>query len=397
MNLSICIITKNEEQNIVRCLQCLTPYDFEVIVVDTGSTDRTKEIAATYTEHVYDFVWCDDFAAAKNFAVSKASNPHVMVLDSDEFVDKIDVKQLELLISTRTGAVGRIRRRNILTRNGEQKENVEWINRIFAKDKFYYKGRIHEQVTAVDGQNYDTYQAPVVIMHTGYDLPEAERKKKAERNIALLQQELERLLSEQQETELLLSEQQKTQESSHLTAGQDAVVNTESQSVSAEGSGDSFGQIPYILYQLGKSYYMAEDYVTACEYFSKGLSYDLNPKLEYVIDMVETYGYALINSGQVETALFFENIYEEFGNSADFQFLMGLIYMKNARFEDAVGEFKKATKHAQCRMVGVNDYMAYYNIGVIYECLGRTDEARKYYEKCGEYEAARKRLQVLQA
>ena len=311
MNLSICIITKNEEKNIARCLQCLTPYDFEVVVVDTGSTDRTKEIAATYTEHVYDFAWCDDFAAAKNFAVSKASNPHVMVLDSDEFVEKIDEKQLELLISTRTGAVGRIRRRNILTRNGEQKENVEWINRIFAKDKFYYKGRIHEQVTAVDGQNYDTYQAPVVIMHTGYDLPEAERKKKAERNIALLQQELERLLSEQQETELLLSEQQKTQESSHLTAGQDAVVNTESQSVSAEGSGDSFGQIPYILYQLGKSYYMAEDYVTACEYFSKGLSYDLNPKLEYVIDMVETYGYALINSGQVETALFFENIYEE--------------------------------------------------------------------------------------
>lgn len=365
MKLSICIITKNEEQNIACCLQCLTPYDFEVIVVDTGSTDRTKEIAATYTEHVYDFVWCDDFAAAKNFAVSKASNPHVMVLDSDEFVEKIDVKQLELLISESPDAVGRIRRRNTLTRNGEQQENVEWINRIFAKDKFYYKGRIHEQVTAVDGQNYDTYQAPVVIMHTGYDLPEAERKRKAERNITLLQQELERLLREQRAS-------------------------------SAESSRDSFEQIPYIFYQLGKSYYMAEDYVTACEYFSKGLSYDLNPKLEYVIDMVETYGYALINSGQVEMALFFENIYEEFGNCADFQFLMGLIYMKNARFEDAVGEFKKATKHAQCRMVGVNDYMAYYNIGVIYECLGRTDEAREYYEKCGEYEPARKRLQVLQ-
>lgn len=368
MNLSICIITKNEEQNIARCLQSLIAYDFEIVVVDTGSTDRTKEIAQTYTKHVYDFVWCDDFAAAKNYAVSKAANPHVMVLDSDEFVENMDEKQLELLISERPDAVGRIQRRNILTRKGEKQENVEWINRIFSKDKFVYEGRIHEQVTAVDGKSYATYQAPVTIGHSGYDLTETERKKKAERNIALLQQELDRLLSEQQA----------------------AAEN-------GQGSGEPSDQIPYILYQLGKSYYMAEDYVTACEYFSRGLSYDLNPKLEYVIDMVETYGYALINSNQVETALFFENIYEEFANSADFQFLMGLIYMKNARFEDAVREFQKATKHTQCRMVGVNDYMANYNIGVIYECLGRMKEARGYYEKCKAYEPARKRLQILRA
>lgn len=360
MNLSICIITKNEEQNIARCLQCLKPYDFEIIVVDTGSTDGTKDIALTYTKHVYDFAWCDDFAAAKNFAVSKATNPHIMVIDSDEFVEKIDEKQLELLISTKPDAVGRIQRRNLLTRKGEHQENIEWINRIFAKDKFHYKGRIHEQLTTIDGQVYDAYRAPVVIVHTGYDLSEADRKKKAERNITLLQQELE------------LLEQEAEEENSKATE-----------------------QIPYILYQLGKSYYMAEDYAVACEYFSRGLSYDLNPKLEYVIDMVETYGYALINSGQSETALFFENIYEEFGNSADFQFLMGLIYMKNARFEDAVQEFQKATGHTQCRMVGVNDYMANYNIGVIYECLGRVREAREFYEKCMAYEPAVKRLESL--
>ena len=64
---------------------------------------------------------------------------------------------------------------------------------------------------------------------------------------------------------------------------------------------------------------MAEDYNEAYFWFAHELSYDLEPKLEYVIDMVETYGYALINSGRAGEALFFENIYEEFGNSADFQ------------------------------------------------------------------------------
>lgn len=355
MQLSVCIITKNEEQNIIRCLECLKPYNFEIVVVDTGSTDRTREMALRYTDKVYDFAWCDDFAAAKNFAVSKASHAHVLVLDSDEFLEQMDVPKMERLLTEYPDEVGRIQRRNTFTRKEEQQENREWINRIFAKDRFGYVGRIHEQVEALDGTEYKTYQAPVIIRHTGYDLAEEARKQKAERNIQLLLQELARLQAEDGEPE----------------------------------------QLPYILYQLGKSYYMSEDYAAACDYFSRGLSYDLNPKLEYVIDMVETYGYALINDGQAETAMFFENIYVEFGDSADFQFLMGLIYMNNARFDEAIQEFLKAAEHRECRNQGVNSYRAYYNIGVIYECLGEMSQAMDYYKKCGKYRPAEKRLEKL--
>lgn len=349
--LSVCIITKNEEKNIERCLASIKPYGFEIIVVDTGSTDLTREIALRYTQHVYDFVWCDDFAAAKNFAISKASNPYVMLLDSDEYLQPFALEELYQLIRSHPKEVGRISCINILTRNGAREENREWINRIFARDKFCYRGRIHEQVTSVDNSRYDTYQTPVLMIHTGYDLTVEERKKKAERNKKLL------------EKELVLLKAEKDQE-----------------------------QIPYILYQLGKSSYMAEDYQTACYYFSNGLSYDLNPKLEYVIDMVETYGYALLNSGQAEYALSFENIYEEFGSNADFQFLMGLVYMNNARFQQAVEEFKKAVKHQECRNQGVNSFAAYYNIGVISQCLGRKEEAVSWYKKCGDYEPAVQRI-----
>lgn len=357
MPLSVCIIAKNEEQNIAHCLECLKPYDFEIIVADTGSTDCTKEIALRYTDKVYDFVWCDDFAAAKNFAVSKASNTHVLVLDSDEFLERFDAQQVEHLLTQNPDEVGRIERRNTFERKGERQENREWINRVFAKDRFCYEGRIHEQIVSLDGTEYVTYQAPITIRHTGYDLTKEERKQKAKRNIHLLLQELDRL--DKADCEKAVE---------HL---------------------------PYILYQLGKSYYMAEDYVTACDYFSRGLSYDLNPKLEYVIDMVETYGYALINSGQAETALFFENIYDEFGDSADFQFLMGIIYMNNARFDEAIAEFQRATEHSECRSQGVNSYRAYYNIGVIYECLGNMPEAKRYYKKCGDYPLALARLDKL--
>lgn len=365
--LSICMIVKNAEQNIGECLKALTGYGWEIVVVDTGSTDRTREIAAEYTECLYECPWQDDFALAKNFAVSKASNDWVMVIDSDEFLEKMsgaEVQALERQIMEHPDEIGRIRRKNIFQAKDGKQENQEWINRIFSRKKFHYVGRIHEQLMAVDGMEYRTYQTSVVLHHTGYDLKPEEKQAKARRNIRLLEQELAELTDKVQCSGM---------------------------------SGEAEVQIPYILYQLGKSYYLAEDYGKACEYFSQGLSFDLNPKLEYVIDMVETYGYALINSGRAGEALFFENIYEEFGNSADFQFLMGLIYMNNMRFEDAVHEFQKAACQKECRTTGTNDWLAYYNIGVIHECLGQKEKAAEWYRKCKKYPLALKRLEEIRS
>ena len=396
MNLSVCIIAKNEEKNIRRCLESLKSYNFEIVVVDTGSTDDTEKIAQQYTDRVYHFQWKNNFSSARNFAISKSTKTYVMSIDCDECIDYIDVKKLQNLLAERKKQVGRIKIRNHLTKSGTGQENTEWINRIFSKELFHYEGCIHEQVTAMNGEEYETYQAPVVILHTGYDLPENERKQKAERNINLLQQELQRLLIaflQKQDAYVnvmddvgLKNDDENNKRCvqrifSMIEAGNDLAVKLQHEE-----------QLPYILYQLGKGYYMAGDFREACTYFSCALSFDLNPKLEYVIDMVETYGYAMLNSDQADNALFFENIYEEFGNTADFQFLMGLIYMNNARFEDAVSEFLKATKHSASRNVGANSYMAFYNIGVIYECLGRADEAKRYYEMCGEYGPAEERL-----
>ena len=384
--ISVCIITKNEQENIERCLKSLMPYEMEIIVVDTGSTDNTKDIVQRYTDKVFDFEWCDDFAAAKNFAISKTSNDYIIMLDSDEYIDKFEESELIRTIGNNSDKAGRIQIKNVFKKTDPCKESREWVSRIFNKKSYHYEGRIHEQIVRYDGKEYDTFQAPVTIIHTGYDLTEKEKKAKAKRNISLLEKELDRLIKKNNKNNRLnICEIDGIELVDHIFENDSAL--------SLILQKDEY--LPYILYQLGKGYYMAMDYPRACDCFSCALSFDLNPKLEYVTDAVETYGYALVNADRADEALMFENIYNEFGNTADFQFLMGIIYMNNERFDDAVSEFLKATKHKECRNVGSNSYLAYYNIGVIYECLGDVDKAISYYRRCGNYKQAKDRLAVL--
>ena len=81
------MIVKNEEKFLQRCLDSVDVD--EIIVVDTGSTDKTKEIARNYTGKVYDFKWVDDFSKARNFSISKATKEWILVLDADEVIDNM--------------------------------------------------------------------------------------------------------------------------------------------------------------------------------------------------------------------------------------------------------------------------------------------------------------------
>ena len=82
--ISLCIIVKNEEKNLAACLTSLKDVVDEIIVADTGSTDGTREVARQFTPHVLDFVWCDDFAAARNFAFEHATKDYILWLDADD-------------------------------------------------------------------------------------------------------------------------------------------------------------------------------------------------------------------------------------------------------------------------------------------------------------------------
>lgn len=93
ISISVCMIVKNEEAVLARCLDSLQQIADEIIIVDTGSTDRTKEIAALYTSRIYDFTWVHDFSAARNFAFSKATKDYIYSADADEVLEEIDRKK----------------------------------------------------------------------------------------------------------------------------------------------------------------------------------------------------------------------------------------------------------------------------------------------------------------
>jgi glycosyltransferase involved in cell wall biosynthesis len=97
MKFSLCMIVKNEEKTLADCLEGLKNVMDEIIIVDTGSNDRTKEIASVYTPYIYDFEWCDDFAAARNFAFSKATGDYIYSADADEIIDSDNQKKLQAL------------------------------------------------------------------------------------------------------------------------------------------------------------------------------------------------------------------------------------------------------------------------------------------------------------
>ncbi|MDP4176898.1 MAG: glycosyltransferase [Bacillota bacterium] len=348
--LTLCMIVKNEEQNLKNCLSKIAAFVDEIIIVDTGSTDNTKIIASEFTDKIYDFKWCNDFSKARNFSIFKASNNWIVVLDADEFVTDFMRNNVYEFINepSNNNKVGRIQRINIMRDFKENKKYIERVNRLFNRDYFHYEGIIHEQLVALNSKTYETDIVDITAQHIGYTNEALNRTNKLIRNINLLVEAVKE--------------------------------NSES---------------PYYYYQLGKSYYMLEKYKTSALYFEKALSLQIDYRLEFVEDLVETYGYSLINSERYEDALILENFIKIYLNFADFHFIMGLIYMNNAKFTEAVKSFLECTKFQYSKVEGITTYSSYYNIGVIYDVLGFREKAIEYYRKCVYYEPAKKRLKSL--
>ena len=149
VTISLCMIVKNEEEVLDRCLESVADLVDEIIVVDTGSNDKTLEIAARYTEHVLHFAWRDDFAAARNFAFDHAAMDYCMWLDADDVLlpqDREQFRQQKLTLSNSVDVVMMPYHVSFDT----QGKPTFWYyrERILRNSPGYrWQGRVHEAIT----------------------------------------------------------------------------------------------------------------------------------------------------------------------------------------------------------------------------------------------------------
>lgn len=195
MRISACYITKNEEDNIRRSIESIAGQADEIIVVDTGSMDNTVAVAESMGAQVYHYRWQNDFAAARNFALSKAKGEWLIILDADEYFTRETAGNIRLLLE-------QINEKN----NGIFVQIINWDkDKGEEQDKFYqlrlvknlpglaYEGAVHEWPN-IKGE---VIPASVLvkpnilqIMHTGYS--SSISRQKLLRNLELLKNELDR-------------------------------------------------------------------------------------------------------------------------------------------------------------------------------------------------------------
>lgn len=194
--LSLCMIVKDEEANLNSCLKSVRTLVDEIIVVDTGSTDRTKEIALSYGAIVHVFPWNNDFSSARNESLQYATGEWILVLDADEVLDVNDHTRIKQLIAEKDVDAYRLVQRtyqkestcadwkSLETETELARGNHGYITshlvRLFRNNKqICFKGRVHEQVE-IDllSQNKVIVRTDISIHHYGNILsPDSLRKK----------------------------------------------------------------------------------------------------------------------------------------------------------------------------------------------------------------------------
>lgn len=214
--ISACLIVKNEYRQLRRCLESIQGICSEIIVVDTGSTDKTVELAKSLGAKVFHFDWVDDFSVARNYALSKATGEWILSIDADEFWWDQNPAFEESVFEKTSGI--RVKVINLLKDGQEESPQV----RLFKNAGYTYIGRVHEQISPSILKNKGSIsESEIRIMHDGY-------------------------LNENVQTSLEGSEQVTSRiERNHLLLQKSLIEHPKD---------------PYLWFQLGMTYFSASDF-----------------------------------------------------------------------------------------------------------------------------------------
>ncbi len=183
--ISLCMMVKDEERLLPQCLDSVKDVADEIIVVDTGSTDKTVEIAESYGAHVYHHPWNDSFSDARNLAMQYATGNWIFTIDADEELVKKDIPMIRTAIQDDNIDAVLIQIVNLAGKSGSK--GIHNQERIIRNNGIiHYEGRVHNRLVGITRAKV----YPIRLMHYGYDLGGDEGDKKYKRTIALLKKDL---------------------------------------------------------------------------------------------------------------------------------------------------------------------------------------------------------------
>ncbi|MDI6602293.1 MAG: glycosyltransferase [Thermoanaerobacteraceae bacterium] len=338
--ISLCLITKDEEKNIVRCISSVKDIVDEIVIVDTGSTDKTVEIAKKLGAKVIETQWEDDFSKARNIALDNASSDWILFLDADEEIARDDVDKIKELINSDGYDAYLLKIINFAGSISSGLSEIHYNIRLFRNKKsIRYRYPVHEQIIDLNtGNNPVAKMTDIKILHYGYLSEIRTEKNKTERYIKLISKYL------------------------------DAHPN------------DVFQQ-----FNLAVEYYNNGQYEKALKLLKKASKFvdaGLNYATRLVRYMIECYLELKMYDEAYKYIIGAQNLYKDL---PDFVFLEGMLYYYQHRYEKAIEMFKKCLDIGEysngiyVSMGGTGSYRALFNMAVCHEKLGDLNNAVKEY------------------
>lgn len=352
--LSICMIVKNEEENIEKCLKSMMPLinedSIELIIVDTGSIDKTVDICKKYTKHVYNKQWNDDFSEARNYSISIAKGEYIFIQDADQTIDEKSVDRLINLFKNkeyRNYNTIYIKLRNYLNEKLDKFSELRFPL-IFKNDgDFKYTGAVHNQPIFKKPIMYSDIQ----INHYGYIMNEEKRLAKFNRTATILKKELER-------------------------------------------EPDNY----YYRFQLAKSYNSIGDYNNAMIQVDYYMKYIIDSKnhskddLKYYRTAAQTY---YINDNFDKTIYICNRVLDGFPNFLDFIYLKGLSLGKKEIYEESNKELSNYLKVLDRGLYLENNEVEMFSISSRDNAVKTIEKNRREMEFSNHILAIKSNLKVL--
>ena len=340
--LSLCMIMKNEEEHLSRCLESVQGVVDEIVIVDTGSTDRSVEIAERYGATVLHEAWEGDFAKPRNTAIDAATGDWILVLDADE--ELVDGRKLLPFLQDPELEGYSLREVNFIGEDVGIEAVVNAAFRVFRnRPEYRYEGALHEQVMGrVDPDGGVTTRfLGIEIRHYGYLDKTSRDRRKTDRNMAIVMEEVRRKPK------------------------------------------DSF-----TLFNAGVEFQRIDEHDKALEYFQRSFKTLPSLRAYYASLLVRNIVASLKSLERYDEALeVLKDALQAYPDFTDLHYLQGQIHMERREYRAAIRSFRRAIElgdHGGDRYLaqsGMGSFYSWYALGSLHEQMGDIHEAVRSFRK----------------